>query len=333
MFDPTRFQRQLAHGVLLAVFATFATLLPLSASAQTDKTFTNSIGTEFILIPAGSFTMGADKNAEKASDDETPLHLVSISQAFYLGKYPVTQEQWEAVMGSNPSQFKGRNNPVEEVSWDDVQTFIQRLNAKEGTKKYRLPTEAEWEYAARAGTKSAYSFGDDAEKPGDGAEKAGDDAKQLGGDAEQSGDDAAQLRDGAEQLGDGAEQLKDDAEQLKDGAEQLKDDAEQLGAYAWYYDNSVRQTHPVGQKKPNPWGLYDMHGNVWEWVNDWYDKSYYSRSPSTDPAGPASGQRRVLRGGSWNLHAEHLRSANRGSGTPGLRYDGFGFRLACSTGQ
>ncbi|GHU48587.1 hypothetical protein AGMMS50289_25360 [Betaproteobacteria bacterium] len=188
-----------------------------------------------------------------------------------LGKYEVTQGEWEAVMGSNPSKFNGRSNPVEQVSWDDVQTFIQRLNAKEGTRKYRLPTEAEWEYAARAGTKSTYSFGDD---------------------------------------------------------------AGQLGAYAWYHDNSGNQTHPVGQKKPNPWGLYDMHGNVLEWVNDWYDESYYSRSASNDPAGPSSGRLRVLRGGSWLGSAGFLRSAYRiNHFTPDNRYGIIGFRLARSPGQ
>ncbi|GHU47810.1 hypothetical protein AGMMS50289_23540 [Betaproteobacteria bacterium] len=238
-----------------------------ATSGIAGKTFTNSISTEFTLIPEGSFTMGADKNSEKAEDDETPQHRVSISQAFYLGKYEVTQGEWEAVMGSNPSKFKGRSNPVEEVSWDDVQTFIQRLNAKEGTNKYRLPTEAEWEYAARAGTKSTYSFGDD---------------------------------------------------------------AGQLGAYAWYDGNSGDQTHPVGQKKPNPWGLYDMHGNVYEWVNDWYNESYYSRSASTDPAGPSSGQYRVLRGGCRDDSAGFLRSAYRLTNSPDYRNDSVGFRLARS---
>jgi formylglycine-generating enzyme required for sulfatase activity len=266
MFDSPRFHRQLAQGLLL----TLATLLPLSAFAQTDKTFTNSIGTEFILIPAGSFTMGADKNFEDAFDDETPQHRISISQSFYLGKYPVTQAEWVAVMGNNPSKFKGRSNPVEQVSWNDVQTFIQRLNAKEGTKKYRLPTEAEWEYAARGGTKSTYSFGDD---------------------------------------------------------------AGQLGQYAWYDGNSGSQLHPVGQKKPNPWGLYDMYGNVMEWVNDWFDSNYYSRSPSTDPTGPSSGRTRVLRGGSWYFDAGLLRSAYRNHYSPDLRIECNGFRLALSPGQ
>ena len=132
-----------------------------SESKTESKTFTNSIGTEFILIPAGSFMMGADENDEEADDNEMPQHRVTLSQPFYLGKYPVTQAEWVAVMGNNPSENKGRNNPVESVSWNEVQTFISRLNKKEGTNKYRLPTEAEWEYAARAGTKSAYFFGDD----------------------------------------------------------------------------------------------------------------------------------------------------------------------------
>ncbi|GHU35956.1 hypothetical protein AGMMS50256_31890 [Betaproteobacteria bacterium] len=240
-----------------------------SAVAQTDKTYTNSIGTEFILIPAGSFTMGADKKFEDASSNETPQHRVTISKPFYLGKYEVTQAEWVAVMGNNPSEFKGRSNPVDNVSWDDVQSFIQRLNAKEG-KKYRLPTEAEWEYAARAGTKSAYSFGDD---------------------------------------------------------------AGQLGQYAWYEGNSGDQTCPVGQKQPNPWGLYDMHGNVWEWVNDWYKDSYYGSSPSTDPAGPSGGDLHVLRGGSWHYFAGTLRSAYRRSRAPDRRNENFGFRLALSPGQ
>ncbi|GHT95116.1 hypothetical protein FACS1894116_10130 [Betaproteobacteria bacterium] len=268
MSNPIRFTvpRRYAQALLLSI----ATLLPQSAVAQTGATFTNSIGTEFILISAGSFTMGADKKFENAGGDEMPLHRVAISHDFYLGKYQVTQDEWVAVMGSNPSKFKGNRNPVENVSWDDIQVFIRRLNEKEGTDKYRLPTEAEWEYAARAGTKSAYSFGND------------------------------------------------------DG---------QLGQYAWYDDNSGSQTHPVGQKKPNPWGLYDMHGNVWEWVEDWYDSGYYAHSPTIDPAGPLSGQLRVLRGGSWDYSAGGLRSAYRGYSSPDRRCDYYGFRLARSPGQ
>lgn len=238
-----------------------------SAAVAAAKTHTNSIGMEFVLIPAGSFMMGADKNFEDASDSETPKHKVTISKPFYLGKYEVTQAQWAAVMGGNPSQFKGRSNPVDSVSWDDVQVFIKRLNAKEGGNRYRLPAEAEWEYAARAGTESTYSFGDDADS---------------------------------------------------------------LGQYAWYDGNSGEKTHPVGQKQPNAWGLYDMHGNVWEWVQDWYGENYYRRSPGTDPKGPSTGSYRMARGGGWADSAGGCRSAFRNGYTPDSRISSYGFRLALS---
>ncbi len=170
-------------------------------------------------------------------------------QDYYLGKYPVTQQQWEAVMGSNPSHFKGGRLPVEMVSWDDAQLFIQKLNQLSGKKHYRLPTEEEWEYACRAGTTSEYYFGDD---------------------------------------------------------------ESQLGEYAWYEGNAGRTTHPVGQKKPNEWGLYDMAGNVWEWTDSWYDSSRSFR---------------VIRGGSWGCSAVGCRSANRYDFQPDVRYDYVGFRL------
>ena len=238
-----------------------------SSAWAAEKVYTNSIGMEFVLIPAGSFTMGADKNFENAGDDETPQHRVSISKPFYLGKFEVTQAQWTAVMGNNPSNFKGRSNPVEQVSWHDVQVFITRLNKQEGHSRYRLPTEAEWEYAARAGTTGAYSFGDDADS---------------------------------------------------------------LGRYAWYWDNSGEKTHPIGQKEPNAWGLYDMHGNVWGWVQDWYGERYYASSPGTDPKGPSSGSDRVSRGGGWYYNAQYCRSAFRYYFTPGYRFSDNGFRLALS---
>ncbi len=240
-----------------------------TADAQ-SKTFTNSIGMEFVLIPAGSFMMGADKNFEDCGEDETPRHRITISKPFYLGKYEVTQEQWVTVMGSNPSNFKGRSRPVEQVSWEDIQDFIRALNRKEGKEMYRLPTEAEWEYACRAGTTTAYSFGDD-----------------KGG----------------------------------------------LGQYAWYEDNSGKETHPVGQLKPNPWGLFDMHGNVYEWCQDWHDYKYYANSPSADPKGSSSGSDRVLRGGGWRDAAGGCRSAGRGDLSPGSRYAILGFRLALSPDQ
>jgi formylglycine-generating enzyme required for sulfatase activity len=214
---------------------------------------------DFVLIPAGTFKMGSDTG----DSDEKPVHEVRLSKAFYLGKHEVTQGQWQAVMGSNPSYFKGEATlPVEQVSWEDVQEFLRKLNAKEGGTKYRLPTEAEWEYAARAGSTTAYSFGND---------------------------------------------------------------ERQLGDYAWYFANSGSKTHPVGQKKPNAWGLYDMHGNVWEWVQDWYGP--YSAGSAVDPAGPSSGSRRVFRGGSWIFDARLCRSAYRYRVTPGSRIHYLGVRL------
>ncbi|MDR1243336.1 MAG: formylglycine-generating enzyme family protein [Deltaproteobacteria bacterium] len=238
---------------------------PPGIACAAQKNYTDNIGMEFVLIPAGSFTMGADKNSGDAFDREKPQHRVTISKPFYLGKYEVTQAQWAAVMGSSPSYFKGRNNPVEQVSWNDAQEFIKRLNRREGHNRYRLPTEAEWEYAARAGSSGAYSFGND---------------------------------------------------------------AGQLGRYAWYGNRTSGSTHPVGRKPPNAWGLYDMHGNVWEWVQDWYGERYYSNSRGTDPGGPSSGANRVARGGSWFNPAEYCRSAFRGSRPPGIRGDSVGFRLA-----
>lgn len=219
---------------------------------------------EMVVVHAGSFKMGADKNFEEASDDETPLHSVSITRPFALGKHEVTQGEWVAVMGDNPSKFKGRSRPVEQVSWNDAQEFIKKLNAKTG-KQYRLPSEAEWEYAARAGSQSVYSFGDD---------------------------------------------------------------KGQLGGYAWFNGNSGDETHPVGQLKPNRFGLYDMHGNVWEWVQDCYNNSY--RGAPGDGSAWTAGDcgRRVRRGGSWYGDPSGLRAANRLNYDAGDRDDYGGFRVA-----
>ncbi|MDR2689041.1 MAG: formylglycine-generating enzyme family protein [Azoarcus sp.] len=248
----------------------FLSLLALSGVAfSIQAADTNSIGMEFVPIPAGSFKREREieeqLNIRRGKATTTPERTVTISKPFYLGKYEVTQEQWHAVMDNDPAKFPGRKNPVEMVSWDEVQLFISRLNQKEETNKYRLPTEAEWEYAARAGTTTKYSFGDDEGR---------------------------------------------------------------LGRYAWYWDNSGKTTHPVGQKQPNPWGLYDMHGNVWEWVQDWYDD--YPKSSVTDPRGPSGGLYRVMRGGSWNFSAPHLSSAFRGPHSPEDRSGFIGFRLAFS---
>jgi len=236
---------------------------PIPAQAADQKTFTNSIGMEFVLIPAGEFDMGSPSTEEGRYGDEGPVHRVKLANTFYMGRYEVTQKQWREVMGNNPSSFKGDNLPVEEVSWNDVQQFIKKLNEKEGTNKYRLPSEAEWEYAARAGTTTRYSFGDDESK---------------------------------------------------------------LGDYAWYRANSGSKTHEVGQKKPNPWGLYDMHGNVWEWVQDkWH--SNYNGAPTDGSAWEGDGSVRVFRGGSWYGSARGCRSAIRRGFDPADRYSDLGFRL------
>jgi formylglycine-generating enzyme required for sulfatase activity len=248
-----------------------------------DKSFTNSSGMEVVLIPAGSFTMGTDKKIFEgayASDDETQGHRVrvSISRPFYLGRYEVTQEQWAAVMRSNPSYFQGWNNPVENVSWGDVQEFVMRLNRQEGHARYRLPTEAEWEYAARGGTDTEFFFMQDPKTWNKAA---------------------------------------------------YHEATRQLDAYAWVYLNSGNTTHPVGEKKPNPFGLYDVYGNVWEWVQDW-DGELPAVRETTDYTGPASGWERVLRGGGWFNDAVYCRSAGRHGFTPDHRYINIGFRLALS---
>ena len=215
---------------------------------------------KLVFIPAGSFMMGSDKG----QSDEKPVHRVTLTRGFYIGIYEVTQGQWRALMGDNPAKFKGDQRPVERVSWNDCQEFIRKLNAR-ASALVRLPTEAEWEYACRAGTRTKYYWGDGSAR-----------------------------------------------------------------AYAWYLGNSGSQTHPVGQKLPNAFGLYDMSGNVWEWCGDWYDKGYYASSPSRDPKGPASGKYRCLRGWSWSYCARFCRSASRLRVTPGDSDFNYGFRVAVS---
>ncbi len=219
---------------------------------------------DFVLIPSGSFMMGD----EKGDSDEKPVHKVTISKPFYMGKFEVTQEQWEAVMGSNPSRFKGAKNPVDRVSWEACQTFINKLNKKsaDAAVTFGLPTEAEWEYACRAGSTSRYGFGDS---------------------------------------------------------------ETELAKYGWFEDNAGGRTHPVGQKKPNAWGLYDVHGNVWEWCGDWYDGDYYKKSPGVDPPGPTTGASRVLRGGSWSDPAPYCRSSYRYCLPPWFCVHCYGVRLLC----
>ncbi len=221
--------------------------------ANVGDTGKNSIGMEFVYIPPGDFMMGSD-----TVDNEKPIHKVTISNGFQIGKTEVTQAQWQAVMGNNPSKFKSCSDcPVEQVSWDDAQSFISKLNAQNDGYKYRLPTEAEWEYAARAGTTGDY--------------------------------------------------------------------AGNLDAMAWYRSNSGNKTHEVGTKQPNAWGLCDMHGNVSEWVQDWFNGSY-SSGAVTDPSGPASGYGPGLRGGNYWSSADSARSASRGYSLLS-RHDDMGFRV------
>ena len=221
---------------------------------------TNSIGMKLKLIPAGTFTMGEGGEA----------HKVTLTKPFGLGVYEVTQEQYQQVMGTNPSKFKAPQNPVERVSWTDAVEFCRKLSALPAEKKagyvYRLPTEAEWEYSCRAGTSTTYSFGDS---------------------------------------------------------------ESELGDYAWYNSNSGATTHPVGGKKPNGWGLYDMHGNVYEWCQDWHEKS--PSGSTTDPTGPSSGSYRVIRGGGWFGYSGYCYSASRYWNSHNLRINYQGFRVLRSS--
>ena len=221
----------------------------------------------FVRIPAGSFVMGSDSNDVFYQKDEFPAHEVKISDDFWMGQFEVTQEQWQAVMGENPSVFhqgkEAKDRPVDMVSWEDCQAFIAKLN-ESGPGTFRLPTEAEWEYACRAGTQSLYPWGEDLS---------------------------------------------------------LKS----IQSHAWFNSRAEGRSHPVGKKRPNPWGLYDMHGNVWEWCQDW--RGPYQLRRQTDPQGPNSGERKVYRGGSWFNEPEALRPANRHGHPPDQPFTNAGLRL------
>ena len=244
-----------------------ATLSSIASSPEPhtilEPSFINSIGMEFVLIPNGTFMMGAHDSDADADKDEKPAHRVTISRPFYLGKYPVTQAQWEEVMGTNPSWFCGYpNQPVEFVSWDNAFAFLRKLNEREWGSAYRLPTEAEWEHACRAGTETPRYHHD-------------------------------------------------------------------IEAIAWYRTNSNGQTHPVGQKLPNAWGLYDMLGNVREWCHD--GARPYKMDAVVDPIGPTgAGALRVFRGGSWHDTTQLVRAAYRRIFISVDQVDSLGFRCACS---
>jgi formylglycine-generating enzyme required for sulfatase activity len=312
-------------GAVGAVAVMAGALVAQAPSSEPPKEFTNGIGMRFVWIPPGTFEMGSPPKEEGRKQDEA-RHKVTLTRGFYMGVYPVTREQWKAVMGKDLNNFKSAKNlPVDWVSWDDCHEFLQKMGAKDGH-AYRLPTEAEWEYACRAGSNGAYCYGDDPTR---------------------------------------------------------------LYPYAWYSENSgLVHTHPVGQKKPNAWGIHDMHGNVLQWCADWYGE--YSQGSVVDPKGPFSepvpiaafirqlsspnfserqgattalkeigwralpalrmatldgpdletrrraqllvaairdpGEGRVLRGGSFYDKASDVRAASRAKNVPVGRYYCFGFR-------
>lgn len=215
-------------------------------------------GVKFIRIPAGCFRMGT----EKGFKFESPVHKVCVD-TFYLGEFEVTQEQWDKFMPKNFSKFTGQSRPVERVSWNDAKSFIKKLNVFENTNKYRLPSEAEWEYAARGGTTTQFYWGEDINN-----------------------------------------------------------------SYVWYFGTSNYRTQPVGLKKPNPFGLHDILGNVWEWVEDWFANDYYTKSPIQNPTGPTTGRFKVKRGGSQANLVSHIKSHTRYRAQPDKRHHINGFRIA-----
>ena len=233
---------------------------PALSTPSDGETYVNSLGMTFQRIPADTFSMGSAEGQE----NERPVRSVVLTEDFYMAEHEVMQRSWNRLMEENPSEFLDPYHPVESVTWPEVQTFIQRLNEREEDNYYRLPTEAEWEYAARAGSATAYHYGDNPDR---------------------------------------------------------------LGEYAWYALNAEGSTYPVRRKKPNAFGLFDMHGNVWEWVQDYYHPTYYRWGATTDPQGPSEGRGYVIRGGGWRGVPVDLRTANRGWALPDYASPILGFRL------
>jgi formylglycine-generating enzyme required for sulfatase activity len=214
---------------------------------------------EFVSLPAGEFMMGCSPEDAECRSNEKPAHRIRLERPLRIQKYEVTQDQWRDVMGNNPSEYEGGDLPVHNVNWNDIERYLEKLNNRGDGFHYRLPTEAEWEYAARAGKTAPY--------PGP------------------------------------------------------------IDAIAWYNANANHVPHAVGAKHPNPWGLYDMNGNVWEWVSDWFDANYYASSPAVNPKGPSSGTQHVVRGGSFSDNAAFARVSNRFGVSPGFGNYDLGFRL------
>lgn len=226
----------------------------VSVDVVGSESITNSIGMELRLIGPGSFMMGSNDG----HFDERPIHKVTISKPFYIGVHEVTQEQWQSIMGNNPSAFKGKRRPVESITWHDAEEFCRRLSLKEGV-TYRLPTEAQWEYAARAGAETSFYWGNTVSED-----------------------------------------------------------------HVWYVKNSEGQTHPVGLKQPNAWGLYDVSGNVWEWCEDKFRN--YTTEDVVDPVGSKL-ILHVLRGGGWSGGFEYCRLADRTNSKATLKANNLGFRV------
>ncbi|MEW6239064.1 MAG: formylglycine-generating enzyme family protein [Candidatus Omnitrophota bacterium] len=265
-------------GALLLVFFILSCAMTPEQSAKTKAAtaeFTvdlpnlpqGAVPLRLVRISPGSFLMGSPESEAGREANEGPQHRVMISKDFYLGAYEITQAQWKALMGNNPSTDAGRDFPVNKVSWDDCQHFIRQLNSLKTGGCFRLPTEAEFEYAARAGTQTASYLGNDVSD-------------------------------------------------------------EDWEKYAWFRNNSDGELHSVGQLKPNPLGLYDLFGNVWEWCQDWYGP--YSPDPQIDPIGMDWGEEKVMRGSSWMGRPEYLRSADRGKFPPDSQRNTGGLRIAWS---
>jgi formylglycine-generating enzyme required for sulfatase activity len=267
--------------------------------SEGGKDFTNSVGMKLVRIPKGKFWMGSPNNETSSVNNEHPRHQVELTKDFFIGVYEVTQKQYKAVMGKNPSYFskegpgaaqvKGMDTddfPVEQTTWDDAQAFMKKINElsaeRSAGRKYRLPTEAEWEYCCRAGAdvKEAFTF----EKP---SASASSTQANFNGNLPYGG-----------------------------GAR-----GPQLG-----------RTCKVGSYKANPFGLYDMHGNVIEWVEDWYGE-VYGEKDRKDPKGPKTGQYKILRSGGWQYDSQFCRSAYRNYSTPQYRSSDCGFRVVCTVRQ
>ena len=252
--------RTRCFGIALAV-----TLMPsvFAAAPQQADPITNSVGMKLQPISPGTFTMGSP-NSEKDRKPAETQREVTISREFYIGVYEVTQREYEAVMGNNPATHQGANHPVDHVTWRDAVVFCEKLTAKESGMHYRLPTEAEWEYACRAGTSTRYYWGNDPELAS-------------------------------------------------------------IGDHAFHKENSGGTTNPVGQKKPNAWGLHDMSGNVWEWCQDWMGS--YAPDEVMNPTGAASGEGKVCRGGCWAYDASRCRSAERNDAPADSVHPNLGIRV------